>query len=160
MFSRLFRRKAPIFLQLRESILALKPKDLPPEFQTAPVLGLVIDMGMPNGTATQVCVIDGTASLYFDKGGGIIGAGQHDAVRKKLLAALESAKRFVSQLAPSNQIPLPRSGDYTLTVITPHGLRTATARARDLGEGLHPLSPLFRAADDVITEMRRVSPGA
>ena len=33
-----------------------------------------MDTGYPNGTATVVCLVDGTTSLYTSTGGGILGA--------------------------------------------------------------------------------------
>jgi hypothetical protein len=38
--------------------------------------------------------------------------------------------------------------------VTPDALRGAVAAEEDLGEGRHRLSPLFYAAQDVITQIR------
>lgn len=53
--------------------------------------GAVVDMCISNDkTATMICFLDGTASLYYSNGGGIIGAGQHENVRRAVLSYLMS----------------------------------------------------------------------
>src|SRR5260221_3790710 len=51
-------------------------RSLPPD---APVVAVLMDSGMANAVATLVGVADGTTSLYYSTGGGVIGAGaRHD----------------------------------------------------------------------------------
>ena len=46
---------------------------------------IVMDMGMEEGTATLVSIIDGNASMYLSSGGGIIGGYGHENCRKAAL---------------------------------------------------------------------------
>jgi hypothetical protein len=56
------------------------------------VWGVVIDVPSDGEWATVVALADGSTSMYTSVGGGVIGAGEHEAVRKanhQLLAVIE-----------------------------------------------------------------------
>ena len=83
-----FRRKpkrdsADVARGLREQALTVDPVALRLEpTPTRPhVWGILMETGYPEGVATLVALGDGTTSLYFGNGGGVIGAGEHDRVR-------------------------------------------------------------------------------
>jgi hypothetical protein len=68
------------------------------------IFGVIMDMGMDLGTATLAVFSDGSVSLYYSSGGGIIGAGEHERVwtaAARLLAVAHSepsrvlCRRFV-----------------------------------------------------------------
>src|SRR5688572_16670054 len=68
---------------LREALLSREMlRDMPGDPDGDGIRAVVFDWGMGNGSATLVAFDDGTTSLYFSGGGGIIGAGAHDAVRR------------------------------------------------------------------------------
>src|SRR4051812_36845531 len=46
-----------------------------------PVWAVLMETGFPEGTATLASMSDGSSSLYFSGGGGIIGGGEHENVR-------------------------------------------------------------------------------
>src|ERR1017187_220838 len=151
---------ADIYLGLRQQALSSSGISLgfpmpPPD---APAWGLLMETGYPNGTATLLSMADGSASLYTSSGGGIIGGHAHETVRG-------AAKTFV-QLAGSlhnimsravDEFPLPKKGKTIFYIFTDTGILTAEAVEDDLGNGRHPLSPLFHAGHAVITELRLIS---
>ena len=57
-------------------------------------------------------------------------------------------------LEPAVDTPLPRPGHIRFYVLTSEGVVTADALEQDLGENRHVLSPLFYAAQELITEIR------
>ena len=69
--------------QLRAEALARSAQDLglssSPEDPT--VFGILMETGYPEAVATLAVFVEGSTSLYFSSGGGIIGAGEHDSVR-------------------------------------------------------------------------------
>src|SRR5438105_15806500 len=84
----------------------------PPQFSG--FWGVVMDMGMPNGTATMIAVADGTISLYTSTGGGIIGLGPHEGPRRAASALLEVAPQFSEHCRPTTEYPFPRTGKYAV----------------------------------------------
>jgi hypothetical protein len=148
-------RYADAYLGLRRQILTLTPEQLGPEAAEAPMVALLMETGYPEAVATLVGVVDGTTSLYFSNGGGMIGAGEHPRVARASERWLETCARALHLLAPLEpDPPPPDEGTTQLVAVTPHGLRGARAAERELGEGEHVLSALFHAAQDVITEIR------
>jgi len=113
-----------------------------------------METGYPEAVVSLLALSDGTASLYFSNGGGIIGAGQHErpAVAARSLVAF--AAHNLGHLAEAVEYPLPLPGHTSFYVLTSNGVLTADAPERDCGENRHVLSPLFYAAQELITEIR------
>lgn len=113
-----------------------------------------METGYPEAVATLVVFGDGTTSLYFSKGGGVIGAGEHEVVRAAGEVLLSSAEAHVADFALSTGTPLPEVGRVRFYVRTFKGTLSAEANEEDLGEGRHTLSPVFHAAHRVISAVR------
>ena len=152
------KKDAPIFGDLRNQVLALtaEASGIPP-LGTNAVFGVVMDIGFPEGWATIVALADGNASLYLSGGGGVIGGVGHEKVRQAAIAMNQVADTFVKQTKATISTPLPKPGEVTFYILTTRGILTATAKEEDLGEERDELSPLFYAAQDVITQLRLVS---
>jgi hypothetical protein len=95
--------------------------------------------------------------MYFSNGGGIIGAGEHGAVRDAAGPFLQSAQAQLGEFATQRDTPLPDVGGVRFYVRTFSGLLGAEADEQDLGHHRHPLSPVFYAAHAVITAVREAS---
>ena len=119
------------------------------------VFGVVMETGYPEAIVTLVSFADGTASLYFGNGGGVVGSGQHAGPAAASRSLVLLAARSKQGLVAATSTPLPRVG-CTHYVLTQRGAVTTEAKEEDLGEHRHALSPLFYAAQDVITEIRKV----
>lgn len=145
---------------LRERALAVEPAtlDAAPTTQLPRVFGVLMETGFEEATATLVALADGTVSLYFSNGGGVLGAGEHEAVRAAAAALLASAEAHRDLLAPAAQTPLPGVGRVCFYLRCFDGTHAAEAAEADLGQPGHPLSALFLAGHRVITEMRRMTP--
>lgn len=68
--------------------------DLAPATALGRVWGVLVEIGYPEPVATLVALSDGTTSLYFSNGGGVIGAGEHAAVRDAASHLLTSLTRI------------------------------------------------------------------
>jgi hypothetical protein len=142
---------------LREQALSIGSADVgvTPSAALAQVWGVLMETGYKTAVASLVVFADGTTSLYFSSGGGVIGAGEHARVRAASDALLTSAEAHVAQFAPVAETPLPAPGRVRFHVRTYNGIVAAEADEQDLGFGEHPLSPVFRAGHGVITELRK-----
>ena len=143
---------------LRQQILHLDPAEagLSRDAGTGDPWGFLLETGYPDVVATLVCLRDGTTSLYTDSGFGIIGGGGHESVvaaNRRLFAELEGA---VAGMLPTSDESLPETGMSVLRALTFDGHRAHRAQEADLGEGRDALAPVFRAAHDVITELRLI----
>ena len=153
---------AEVYVGLRRQALAVTRQQLDPEAASdGEVLALLLETGYPEAVATLVGLADGTTSMYFSNGGGMIGAGQHEAVAAATHRWLELGEQALDQLpqAPA-EVLLPDEGMTQLVAVTETGLRAARAPEEELGGGGHSLSPLFYAGHDVITAIRLVDEGA
>lgn len=153
------RKESPedIYRSLRKQALTLDPTKI--GFVSSAsnrIWGVLMETGYPDAIATLVMIADGTVSLYFSTGGGIIGVGQHDGPRKACESFLEFAPQFINQLQPTNEFPFPAVGNTRFYFLTCDGIFTVETLEDDLGNNRVPLSPLFHKAQEVITQARLV----
>jgi len=139
-----------IYSDLREQALAVTAKSLG---VTDGVHGVLMETGYPEAVVTLVALADGSASLYYSNGGGIIGAGGYKGPAVAARSLVAFAAHNLKKLSPATATPLPASGRTRFYVLTARGTFTAEASEDDLGENRHSLSPLFYAAQGLITEI-------
>lgn len=147
-----------IMQDLRAKALALKPGDIGINRSNFPkdVWGVLMETGYPDAAFSLVVLADGSTSLYFSTGGGIIGAGGHEAVRKASANFLGSANQYLSYFSPASKYPLPAAGQVAFYFLTYKGVFTYSQNEIELGEGRDKLSNLFHAGHEVISHMREV----
>jgi hypothetical protein len=152
---------AAAYQHLRSQALSVERASagIPAPSPDAPVWGLLMEMGFPNGTATLFPLADGTTSLYHSGGGGVLGGQGHEAVRRANAALLTEANGLVARLKPTSIYPLPAAGVTTFYARTDSGILAGGGADEDLGRGRHDLSPLFRAGHAVLTELRLICEG-
>lgn len=118
----------------------------------------MIEIGMEKGSATFVAIADGSVSMYTSGGGGVIGAGGHaavlDAATRFRIVAFESR----GLLQRTDEFPVPRPAEVRFQVRTTDGGYTGVAPEAALRTGRHPLSTLYAAGQDLITEIRLSTP--
>jgi hypothetical protein len=118
--------------------------------------GALMEIGMDNGTATLVALSDGNASLYLSTGGGYIGGIGHESVRTAAQRMVTVAAEFQGSMKAVKNSPPPKSGRVAFYALTDKGVLSAEALEEDLGNGRSPLSKLFFAGQDVITQYRLI----
>ncbi|HKW17305.1 MAG TPA: hypothetical protein VJO35_07355 [Terriglobales bacterium] len=141
---------AEVYAGLRNMILTQRPSNF------SGFWGVVMDMGMPNGTATMIAVADGTVSMYTSTGGGIIGVGPHEGPKRVAAELLQFAPPFFAHCQPTTEFPLPKPGNTSFYLMGPDATVTAEAESQKLGSGQHALAPLFRKCHELLTEIRLV----
>ena len=119
---------------------------------------VLFDRGMTNGSATLAAFDDGTTSLYFGKGGGYLGMGGHETVRRAAAAFREEAARSIDKLKVTADFDLPGPGFMAFFIVTDtEVVGSGPIPAPVLQSGRHPLSRLGKIGNDVITEVRLVA---
>ena len=147
---------AAVAKELRENVFMVGPEEL----GLAAAAGhqnawaVLMETGLPDAVVTLACIADGTASMYFSKGGGFLGGGELPAVRDasaKFIALVDSR---IADFAETTDHPLPAVGQVAFYVRTFSGLRSAHGDSQDLARPTHALSAIFRAGHGVITAFR------
>ena len=150
-------KTADIYRDLRQQVFSLDPSKIGVNLSSSnSVWGVVMETGYPEAVVTLVALADGTVSLYFSNGGGIIGVGQHEGPRKASSEFLTFSNQFLGQALPTKTFPLPSQGNTRFYFLTSGGILTAESKEDDLGNNRLPLSPLFHKAQEVIAQARMV----
>jgi hypothetical protein len=144
---------------LRELALGVTAADVraEPSDDRPNVWGVLMDIGFPEDVVTLVAFADGTTSLYFSTGGGVIGAGEHASVREATNAFLNTVEAHLERFPIARDTAGPMAGRVRFHVRTFGDPRSAEADEQALGNGQHPLSPVFYAAHNVITAAREAT---
>jgi hypothetical protein len=150
--------QADIYRDLREQVLKLRYEKSEPAHASSGPVAILMETGYPEAVATLVAAMDGTTSLYFSNGGGIIGAGDHEQVRAATASFLQFARGFAAEMTPTDSYPLPRKRAVRFYVVNTNAVLTAEANEDDLGNMRHPLSPLFHKGHEVIAAIQQHAP--
>jgi hypothetical protein len=147
---------------LRDAALSSTAADLglTPNAEHPNVFGLVMETGYPEAVATLSVFVEDSTSLYFSNGGGVIGAGQHESVRRTHPPLFKEAEGQLAVFAPAKSTELPGVGRVRIYLRTFNGLVGAEADEQDLGNMRHRLSKLFHAAHATIAAIREAGTGA
>ena len=143
------------YAALRQQILELTPEKLgttnAPQGQ---FLGLLMETGYEKAVVTLIVLRDETVSLYFSNGGGMLGLGGVEGPRAAGVRLLEKAEGYVSAFKPAAVPPPPALKMTQFVAITQDGTLVASALEAELAKDMNPLSPLFHAGHEVITQAR------
>lgn len=150
-------RVADAYSGLRNMVLRTKPDSVGVKLKDAnEVWGVVMETGYSEAVASLVALADGTVSLYFSNGGGIIGLGPHAGPHRAAQSFLSASQQFSKQAHPTKNYPLPKPSYTRFYLLTGNGVLTAEAKEDDLGNNRLPLSPLFYKGHELISEIRAV----
>lgn len=116
------------------------------------VWGVVMETGYPTAVVSLVALADGTVSLYYSNGGGILGLGLHAGPRRAAQTFLASSQQYAEHAQPSGSHPLPHPSYTRFYLLTGKGVLTTEAKEDDLGNNRHLLSPLFNKGHELILE--------
>jgi hypothetical protein len=149
---------AEIYAELRNQIFKINTNEVGilQTRGTPNVWGILMETGYPEAVATLVSLADGTTSLYFSNGGGMIGGGAHATVAQSTKSFVAAAEKYFQQMNPTKTFPLPAVGRVRFYVLTFSGVLTLDIDENKLGDGKHGLSPLFYSGQDVIAQFRAV----
>lgn len=106
--------------EARQRTLGLKPEQISQRLQrTSQVYAALIDFKVPGGSASLVCLLDGTVDFYYSMGGGLLGLGQqHKDVLQAGRELLESAEQEIGYLNPAISFGLDEQAECTVFLLT------------------------------------------
>lgn len=147
---------AQVYLQLRQRVFSLTPEEvnIPPTHDPRQVWAVVMETGFEVGSATLVCLADGTTSLYYSTGGGMLGSSDYAPIAEAARLLVARAQELLTHMDPTTGQPLPQVGQVSFHLLTFEGIFSASARRDELLAGGHALSPLFDRAQDSLTQLR------
>ena len=128
MLKRLFGKPDPdpakVSREMRDRAFSMTPTDLrlAPSSARPHVFCAVMETGYEEGVATLVAVADGSVSLYFSKGGGVIGGGGHESVRGAATAFLDAAEVFLPRFEGATDTRMPSVGQVRFYLRTFEGI--------------------------------------
>lgn len=117
------------------------------------IVAVMMEFRVEKGSATLVGAQDGTASLYLENGGGIIGMGFHAPTAAASLALMGCARSYLDLLPMDNSFALPAKGKRALRVVTKAGIHSTEFVEKELSADL-PIAPLAMAAEHLLTNAR------
>lgn len=147
---------SPIYLQLRDRIFSLDPAEaglIPTD--TAPhVWCVLMETGYAVGFATLVSLADGTTSLYYSTGGGMLGSSDYLPVANASKALVAQAENHLEGSPVSDKFPLPEVGQVRFIFLTYSGTSMVEAPEDTLASGKHPLSQLYTLGHETLTQLQ------
>lgn len=147
---------AEAYTGLRNMALTTKPDAVNLKPAAGEVWGILMETGYPEAVVTLVALGDGTVSIYFSNGGGIIGLGPHPGPQRAGKALIAYSQRYSKRGAKTKKYPLPMPSYTRFYFLTGNGVTFVEAKENDLGNGRHEMSPLFRKGHELISEIRVV----
>jgi hypothetical protein len=116
----------------------------------------MMEMVISQTWVTLVCIADGTVSIYFGTGGGIIGAGEHDSVRHAARECLKKSEEILKYFKKFDPAHIQNEGKIKFHVLTYDGIRSDEVETNEIESKKHFLYELYYSAQNVITEVRSV----
>lgn len=122
------------------------------------IYGVVMDWGLPEGTATLISFVSGDASLYLSSGGGVIGGVGHDNVKQAAIAFIDKAKKYLSKTTKTEKTPLPDKDGVRFYLLTSKGKFVGQEQMKNFENNSSEWLDLFEEGNKVITELHKVTP--
>jgi hypothetical protein len=124
------------------------------------VRGLVTDIAYDEGLVTVACLSDGSTSMFTNRGGGILGAGDYEQVAAANRQLLTRTSQLGIELPIASDEALPTPGNVRFSMLTTKGLRSQIVPEDELSASGHHLSPVYDAVQAVVYEMGRIDDAA
>ena len=144
---------AEAYVGMRKQVLKLDDKQIP-EIKGKEVWAVLMETGRDEEVISVVAVAEGSASLYYSNGGGMIGLGKDTNVRSSSLAFVKKSASFLKFMKRVEAFPLPKPGQTVFYLVTPKGVYSYQADRDDLGRQQDKLSALYYAGHELIARMR------
>ncbi len=116
--------------------------------------GVLTDWHVGEDVASVVAMRDGTASLYTTSTFGIIGGQAHEIVRRAAVECVRTADNHFDSSESVNDFPLPAGNQVLYYLLGYDGVRRCAGDAVAVWEFSDATTPLFAAAQEVLTALR------
>jgi hypothetical protein len=114
----------------------------------------VIEIGTKDRVILVFGMRDGTASVYWSSGGGLVGGRDNPYISSAAKALVAAAGDIVGVVPLVDQNPLPQPGRVRISILTSDGIRAGEDDEASLMAGRGVLYPLFLRGNDITTGYR------
>jgi hypothetical protein len=114
-----------------------------------------MEVGYEVGTAMLVSLIDGTTSLYYSTGGGMIGSGSYPPLAEASRSFITQAEAHLNRIPTCSVFPLPEVNQVRFIILTFSRKHSIVLPLNTLVTGEAPLGPLYSKAQNTLTELHR-----
>jgi hypothetical protein len=119
-----------------------------------PAYGALMEFLIDGDTVTVAAFATGDGSIYFSPGGGMIGGIEIPTVADAAKQLVAAAGQVAADLPKVDSFPRPEGAEIRFYILTPDGVRSGSATPDALESGRDRLSPLFIAANQLISGFR------
>ncbi len=146
------------YVGLRQHAIEVKPEHIGfnPETEGWKVYGVVMETNYNGDIVTFISLADGSTSIYFSSGGGIIGLGEDEFTHMLSERLLGVANREYKKITPSDGISYPEVGNTAISLMTASGVLSVEDKEEEFGEGRHSFSNVFHCCHDIISHAREL----
>ena len=127
-----------------------------PENDSNSVWCVVVEFIVSDATVTIVSLADGNASIYLSSGGGFIGGFGHSTIKSAAIKTVNLSLQFKRKMQKVDAYPLPTNNNVVFYLLTDDGIYSVSDSEDKVTEQKSEFSPLFFAAQDVITQYRLI----
>ena len=146
---------ASVFTEMRTVAFNIQPSELKiTREKSKQIYGVFMETGYDDAVFSLRCFAEGSISIYFSNGGGIIGLGEHEAARKTGLDFIKETEKYLSKARQTSEYKLPNPGKTIFYMLTFDGVYSLESSEKELGTNASEFSSLFYKAQDVITQAR------
>jgi hypothetical protein len=124
-----------------------------PKDQTK-VFGVIMDWDLGDGIMTLISYDTGDASMYLSSGGGVIGGGQHENVRKATKEFISKAQSYVDKSSKNDKTSLPDKNCVKFYLLTNNGKFVAQETMNNIENSSSTWLDFFEQGNKVISELR------
>jgi hypothetical protein len=151
---------AEIYLDLRDRALSVTPEQLDltfPDDETV-VYGIVMDWHLGQGIVTLLGMQSDDASFYTSVGGGTMGGGAYENVRKAAAKLIAKGQVDLPMAKRSDDTTLPGTNSVRFYLLTNKGRFVAEEKMENFESDNSQFIGLFSVANELITELTGVMP--
>ncbi len=141
---------------MRAMALAITPEQLGLNLtnEKAKVYGVVMDWNTGQGIATFTAFQTGDASMYTSTGGGVIGGGYQENVKRATVAFVYKSQNYLNKATKTETTPLPEESSVKFYFLTNKGKFVGQEKMDKFDNNSSQWLELFEEANKVITELR------
>jgi hypothetical protein len=145
------------YSDLRNRALTSKPEELGIHLDSSEntAYGILMEFSRPTGIVmTLVSFIDGSTSMYFSNGGGMIGCGENENVSSSAKRFVKQSNEILSASEKTSNFSLPKEGMIKVYLLKSDGVYAAEDKEEIIVIGTSKLSGVFFFANEVISQIR------
>lgn len=141
------------YLGLRRKVLGLKRQDFVAYMREHAVHAVLIDTNMDGIIYSVALVVDGTISLYYQTGGGVLGMGQKfPDLAMATRAFVYSADQVISKLPVAKDTNLPEVGERTFYIIAEDKVYKAVSHKSQMADEPYEIQILNYLSEKVMAQ--------